>query len=209
MVFDCDGILVDTETCWTRAYTRLFAAHSRIFTMVDKQALIGRHLDALGPILARLLDRPAGGERLGAQACELAVEELAAGAPPMRGAVDLVRELTGRRPLAVVSSSPCALVRHLLEQAGIADAFDVILGGGDVERSKPAPDIYLHACEQLGVQPVNAVAVEDSPPGVAAACAAGMYVIGVPHWPGMPLDAHTVGQSLTDLRVRAALGLGR
>ncbi|MGH8900443.1 MAG: HAD family hydrolase [Egibacteraceae bacterium] len=207
VVFDCDGILVDTETCWTRAYNRLFTAHNRIFTMADKLALIGRHLDALSPVLAHLLDRPAGGQRLAARACELALEELAEGAAPMPGAVDLVQELAGRRPLAVASSSPGALIRHLLEQAGIADAFDVILGGGDVDRGKPAPDIYLRACEQLGTQPVNAVAIEDSPPGVAAARAAGMHVIGIPSWPGMRLDAHTIGQSLTDPHIRTALGL--
>jgi beta-phosphoglucomutase-like phosphatase (HAD superfamily) len=85
--------------------------------------------------------------------------------------------------------------------------FDVVLGVDDVENPKPSPDLYLRACELLGVPPTQAVALEDSPPGVAAARAAGMLVVGVPSVDGLELAADVVAPSLGDPQVRAALGL--
>ena len=73
--------------------------------------------------------------------------------------------------------------------AGLAGVFDAVLGGDEVANPKPAPDIYATACERLGASPAQAVALEDSPTGVAAAIAAGMYVIGVPSLPGVVLRA--------------------
>jgi HAD superfamily hydrolase (TIGR01509 family) len=207
VVFDCDGTLVDSEICWTRAYRRLFTEHGRQFTVTHERALLGVPLDRLGAILARLLGFPAYAERLGTLAYELALDELAGDVPPMPGARELVTELAGQRPLAVASGSPSYLVHQLLGGAGLGDAFDVVLSFDDVARTKPAPDLYLRACAQLAVPPTEAIAVEDSPPGVTAARTAGLYVIGIPSISGTPLDAHTVGTSLIDWPVRAALGL--
>jgi beta-phosphoglucomutase-like phosphatase (HAD superfamily) len=93
------------------------------------------------------------------------------------------------------------------KQGGLADAFDPVLGFDDVESPKPSPHLNLHACELLGVPPARAVALEDSPPGVAAARAAGLLVVGVPPIEGVELTADVVAPSLGDPRVRAALGL--
>lgn len=207
IVFDCDGVLVDTESCWARAYTRLFASHARDFTTADRQALIGHHLDALNDILSKLLDVPTSSGQLVQQALAFAVEEFGAGAEAMPGAVSLVRELHGRRPLAVASSSPRETVEEHLQQLRIADAFDAVLGGNDVPCPKPAPDIYAIACQRLAVAPANAIAIEDSPTGAAAATAAGLYVIGIPSTPHLHLDVDQQAASLTDANVRAALGL--
>jgi HAD superfamily hydrolase (TIGR01509 family) len=207
IVFDCDGVLIDTERCWARAYARLFAAYGRDLTTAHRQALIGHHLDALDDILPKLLDIPAGSEQLAQRALTLAVEELATGVTAMPGAVSLVRELHGKRPLAVASSSPRETVNEHLDKLGIADAFDAILGGGDATRPKPAPDIYASACRRLAVVPANAIAIEDSPTGAAAATAAGLYVIGIPSTPHLHLKVDQQAASLTDASVRAALGL--
>jgi beta-phosphoglucomutase-like phosphatase (HAD superfamily) len=77
----------------------------------------------------------------------------------------------------------------------------------DVESPKPAPDLYLRACELLAVRPADAVALEDSPPGVASARAAGLYVIGIPSVAGVTLEADLVASSLADATVHAAVGL--
>ena len=99
------------------------------------------------------------------------------------GAVELVERLreTDVR-LGLASNSPRVLVDDALRTAGLADAFEVIVTSDDVAHAKPAPDIYLLACERLGVAPADALALEDSLSGVTAAKAAGLTVIGVPQF---------------------------
>jgi HAD superfamily hydrolase (TIGR01509 family) len=99
------------------------------------------------------------------------------------GAVELVDGLRQLKvPLGLASNSPRFLVDDALRTAGLADAFDAIVTSDDVEHAKPAPDIYLLACQRLGVEPSDAVALEDSPSGVAAAKAAGLTCIAVPQF---------------------------
>ena len=96
----------------------------------------------------------------------------------------------------------------MLASAGLAAHFEVVVTSEEVAEPKPAPDVYLRAAELLGSPPGEAVALEDSPPGAAAARAAGMYVIGVPYFADLPLEADLVAASLADEAVRTALGLG-
>jgi HAD superfamily hydrolase (TIGR01509 family) len=98
------------------------------------------------------------------------------------GALELVARLRGRLPLALASNSPRRLVDAALATARLAEAFDVIVTSDDVERSKPAPDIYLLVCERLGVPPEHVLALEDSSAGVASAKAAGLACIAVPQY---------------------------
>jgi HAD superfamily hydrolase (TIGR01509 family) len=120
---------------------------------------------------------------------DLAVEEIAAGAEPRPGAVELLAALDGRWPLAIASNAPR---RHLiagLERVGLHGSFAATVAIDDVGVPKPAPDLYLRACEMIGIEPQRSVALEDSPPGVAAARAAGLLVIGVPSVEGVELEA--------------------
>ena len=98
----------------------------------------------------------------------------------------------GVLPLAVASNAPRSHLLAGLRRNGLEDAFDAVLGVDDVENPKPSPDLYLRACELLGVLPAKAVALEDSPPGVAAARAAGLLVVGVPSVDGVELAADVV-----------------
>jgi beta-phosphoglucomutase-like phosphatase (HAD superfamily) len=99
-------------------------------------------------------------------------------------------------------------VDRALGIAGMLDTFDVTVAGDEVPLPKPAPDGYLAAARALGADPTACVALEDSNTGVAAAVAAGMYVVGVPSFPGVELlDAHLVAPSLEDPAVLALLGL--
>jgi HAD superfamily hydrolase (TIGR01509 family) len=207
VLFDCDGLLLDTETCWTRAETALFARYGRSFGHGEKQALIGSSLAAAGRVLARLLDQPERAEALSAELFALVTEELAHGAEPMPGAVALVSALRGRRPIAVVSNTAKALLLATLARAGFADAFDLVIGGDEVADPKPAPDLYLRACALLDADPANAIALEDSPTGAASARAAGVYLIGVPSMTSSALDADLLAPSLTHRDVWDALGV--
>jgi len=124
------------------------------------------------------------------------------------GAAELVDELRGRVRVAVASNTPHRLVAGALASAGLAHLFEVVVTGDQVAEPKPSPDVYLRACELLGAEPSRSIGLEDSPTGVASARAAGMFVIGVPSFPGVVLDgADLVGESLADPQVRRALGL--
>lgn len=205
IVFDNDGLLLDTEPCWTRAQERVFERHGRVFDLESKRALVGTAPVTAARVLERLLELPGRGAELSAEMYDLAVVEIAAGAEPRPGARELLAELRGRWPVAVASNSPR---RHLLTgltRVGLADAFDVTLGVEDVNAPKPAPDLYLRACELLEVTAARSVALEDSPPGVSSARAAGMFVLGVPSIPGIVLEADRVFGSLGDPLVRGAI----
>jgi HAD superfamily hydrolase (TIGR01509 family) len=209
VVFDCDGLLLDTETAWTRAETELFGRHGSTFTMDHKRDLIGSsHTVAAGKLEA-MLDLPGQGEALINELHDLVMEEARHDVEPRPGAVALVDALREAQvPIAVASNSPRAFLDQVLATAGVADRFAHTVAGDEVEHAKPAPDIYREACRRLHADPERSVALEDSPTGAQAAHAAGLYVIGVPYIPDMevpPADLTTA--SLADAVVLEAVGL--
>ena len=159
-------------------------------------------------VLERLLEQPGRADALGLELLELVERRLLEEAVAFPGAAELVLETKARYPVAVASNTPRRLLRGALACAGVAELFEVVVAADDVAEPKPSPDVYLRACELLGVEPSRSIALEDSPTGVASARAAGMFVIGIPSFPGVVLDgADLVGESLADPRVRRALGL--
>ena len=209
VIFDNDGLTLDTEQAWTRAETTLYARHGLAFTMDHKRDLLGTSRAAGIAKLERHLGLPGRGEALTRELHELVMEELVAGAPPMPGAEALLRALHAAGvPIALASNSSSELVARALAASGLDGAFDAVVTADDVPRPKPAPDVYLAAAAALGGPPAECAALEDSQTGVAAARAAGMFVIGVPSLPGVRLDeADVVAGSLEDPRVWEALGL--
>lgn len=190
VVFDCDGLLVNTQGAWDRAYEALFTHYGRHLDRAERRGLVGLQLVPLGRRLAELLGHPDEAHVLGQQLYDLVQNNLGSGHAPMPGAVDLVGALVGARPLAVASNTPAPIVRAYLEPHFDLNAFDAILGSDTAAKPKPAPDVYLDACAALGADPRRTIAVEDSPTGAAAALAAGMYLIGVPSAPDLHFDAH-------------------
>ena len=144
------------------------------------------------------------------RAVDLVLAELEGGVDAMVGArelVDLLR-LAGV-PIALVSNSPRRFIERSHEVAGTGLPFDAVISGHEVPEAKPAPDAYLEACRQLGVEPgKRVVALEDSPSGITAAVAAGLFAIGIPSVPGIDLDqADLVAASLEAEPVLHALGI--
>lgn len=201
VVFDNDGLLLDTESVWTRAEQDLFERRGTEFTPADKRELVGTSAEIAGAVLERRLGEPGRATELIEELNELVVAELEHGVEAMLGARELLETLKGRgTPIGLVSNSPLIFVRRSLEIVGLHEIFDVVLSAHEVAAPKPAPDPYLEACNRLGVQPGPAVvALEDSPTGVAAARAAGLTVIGIPSIEGVLLDeAHHIAESLAD-----------
>ena len=209
VVFDNDGLLLDTEAAWTRAEKVLFARHGGHFTLEHKHDLIGSSRPVAAAKLERMLDAPGTGEALMDELHDVVMEEALHDIPPRPGAIELLTALKQRgTPVGLASNSSGEFVRRTLNTAGLGGAFGVIVSADDVAHGKPAPDIYLEACRLLDHEPERCIALEDSPPGVAAAHAAGMYVIGVPYLPSITLPgADLLAGTLEDPAVHAALGL--
>ena len=209
VIFDNDGLLLDTESVWTRGEQDLFRRRGLEFTLEHKRELVGTSAQRAGRTLARQLGEEGAEADLIVELDAIVVEELERGVEPMAGAVELVAALHERGVrTGVVSNSPLPFIRRALELGGL-DGFEAIVSGHDVPAPKPAPDAYLAACEQLGIAPTREVVVfEDSPTGVAAARSAGLTVIGIPSLDGVELDeADEIFSSLAEPGVRDRLGL--
>jgi HAD superfamily hydrolase (TIGR01509 family) len=210
-IFDNDGLLLDTEEAWTRAEQTLFAARGREFTMEHKRMLIGSSRSLAANKLEAMLQLAGQGEALMDELHELVMQEALSGVAPRPGALMLLRRLTDAGvALAVASNSEREFLQRTLSSAGLLQdgPFAAIVSATEVEHPKPAPDIYLEACARLGVAPSRAIALEDSPIGVASAAAAGMFVIAVPYFPDTEIaGAGVLADSLADDAVADALGL--
>jgi HAD superfamily hydrolase (TIGR01509 family) len=201
VVFDNDGLLLDTESVWTRAERDLFERRGLEFTPANKRELVGTSAEIAGDILERRLGEPGRAGELIEELNELVIAELEHGVEAMVGARELLHSLAQRgTPIGLVSNSPLAFVQRSLEIVGFHDRFDVVLSAHEVAAPKPSPDPYLEACRRLGVEPgPDVVALEDSPTGVTAARAAGLTVIGIPSIEGIELEeAHEIAASLRD-----------
>jgi HAD superfamily hydrolase (TIGR01509 family) len=201
VVFDMDGLLLDTELLWHKAETELFARHDATFSWDDKMAVIGSSFQFTADYFADRLGLPREqGPALVDEMVSLMEGHLREQVEGRPGAVELVERLRGRTRLGLASNSPRHLVDAALDTARITDAFDAIVTSDDVANAKPAPDIYLLACERLRVDPADALALEDSASGIAAAKAAGLTCIAVPQFAETDVSAaDRVIDSLEDL----------
>jgi HAD superfamily hydrolase (TIGR01509 family) len=210
VVFDNDGLLLDTEEAWTRAERELFERRGVEFTAAHKRELLGTSARAAASALEVMLDAPGRGTLLIAELAMLVLEEMRHYAPPRPGALALLARLADAGiPAAMASNSPRVLVDRALETAGIPQsAFVAIVTADVVPVPKPAPDIYLAACAALAVEPARTLALEDSPTGVAAAVAAGCFTVAVPSLEGVSLaQAAFIAPALDAPEILEVLGL--
>jgi HAD superfamily hydrolase (TIGR01509 family) len=201
VVFDCDGLLVDTEPCWTIAETQLFARRGLEFGVREKALVIGKSVSAACETLAEAFGEYGRASLLADELMTLVEQAVAASAAAMAGAADLVALAAGRVPVAVASNSPRALLDLALSRAGLTGAMSVSVAADEVAAAKPAPDLYLAACAALGQPPRECLAFEDSMTGLRAAEAAGMRTVGVPTLRHEEFPADVVFPSLEDPRL--------
>jgi HAD superfamily hydrolase (TIGR01509 family) len=191
LVFDFDGLILETETAAFQAWDEIFREHGVELSRERWHDIIGRdsrfdvhgHLEEL---TGRAHDRDATKAKRNARRDEIVSAEKI-----LDGVVELFREAkTEGLKVGVASSSSREWVCGHLARLSFIEGWDAIVCRADVEHAKPAPDLYLKAIETLGVSPGDAVALEDSPNGIAAAKAAGLRVVAVPNPLTAVLDLH-------------------
>ena len=197
LVFDFDGTLVDTETPEFTVWTGIFARHGVEMPAGYWGGMIGRGAEQEFERPARLLERLTGLPFTEAEYRRKGIMELIDREPLRPGTESLLEAARAQGvPCGVASSSPHSWVDRELDQRGVRHLFDVVVCADDVERAKPFPDLYLLACRNLVAAPEETVAIEDTPNGLAAAKAAGLFAVVTPNPVTEALDL-----SAADLRV--------
>jgi len=196
VAFDCDGTLVDTESCWTHAQAELFATRGLVFTPAHELAFHGMALPPRCARIATIFCEPGNAPAIRGELLYLVTERISAHALPRPGALQAAALITAAVPAAVVSNAPQSLVDVALKRAGLDGMFPVIIAAEAAARPKPAPDPYLLGCARLGTSPDSTLAIEDSATGLRSARDAGLATLGVPSLPGQPLCADAVISTL-------------
>jgi HAD superfamily hydrolase (TIGR01509 family) len=212
VIFDMDGVLLDSEPLYLRATNAVLAREGRSLSPEENARYIGfRYRDMLADLIPRL-GLAHGPDYYVRETREIVLELFGGPLEPPPGAVALIDRLEERGvPLAVGSSSGHAWIERILTNLGLRERFPVVVGGDDVARGKPAPDIFLRCAELLGVAPERCAVIEDSANGVLAARRAGMAAIGLrtAATAGLVLDGcFAVVDSLADCHAHLGLPAG-
>ncbi len=185
VVFDLDGVIVDSEQVWVEVREQYVRGLGLDYPPEATRAMMGMSSPEWSGYLAAVLGVPGSPSEINDAIVERMLVRYGAAPPLIPGAVAAVRRMAERWPLGIASSSNPELIEAVVRAAGIEDVVRVALSSEHVGRGKPAPDVYLEAVRLLGVAPSGAAAIEDSEPGIRSARAAGLRVIAVPnlHFP--------------------------
>ncbi|GAC1363861.1 MAG: HAD family phosphatase [Actinomycetota bacterium] len=187
VIFDMDGILVNSEPVWERIRRAMVSESGGRWLPDTQQRLMGMSTPEWAHYLTTGVGAQISAEDFTRVAIARVLEAYAHDLPLLAGAVDAVRRVSQRYPVGLASSSPPAVIQGVLERADLQSVFAATAASDEVLRGKPAPDVYLLAAQRLGVNPLSCVAVEDSSNGLRSAAAAGLRVVAIPR-PEYPPD---------------------
>jgi HAD superfamily hydrolase (TIGR01509 family) len=205
VIFDLDGVIVDSEIWWHEERAAWAAARGLEWTEADTRAVMGANSAAWARIMRERLGLPEADEpEILEGIVGRVTERYAAGAPVIDGAVATVQRIAARWPVAIASSAHRRVIDAALEATGLADTVSVVVSSDEVAHGKPGPDVYLEAARRLGVAATGCLVVEDSINGLRAGVAAGMTTVLVPNTsvppaPGAEAIADHVLARLRDL----------
>lgn len=204
VVFDLDGLLLDTEQVWDEVRETLTRERGGRWHERAQADMMGMSSTEWSRYMHDELGLAEPPEELNRLVVERMQERYRDGLPLIDGAVDAVRRLGERWPLGLASSSNRPLIDLALREMGLDELFRATVSSEEVERGKPAPDVYVEAARRLGIAPERVVAIEDSANGIRSARAAGMGVVAIPnpHFPP-PEDA----LALAGVRLDSLAGL--
>ncbi|MFL5782741.1 MAG: HAD family hydrolase [Thermoleophilaceae bacterium] len=181
VVFDLDGVLVQSEEVWDGARRELAAEAGVPWPAGATDAMMGMSSPEWSRYVHEEVGVPASPEEINADVLRRVQAEYRRAVPWIPGAREAVRRVGARWPLGLATSSNREIVDLVVEEGGFRDLLGVTVSSEEVGAGKPAPDVYLEAARRLGVDPARAAAVEDSTNGLRSAAAAGMRVIAVPN----------------------------
>lgn len=199
VIFDLDGVLLDSEQLWNRAKAEIVEQTGGRWREDAPQDMMGMSSTEWARYMHEELEVPLEAQEINRRVVKRMEELYRTELPLLPGALQVVEATRRRWPLGLASSSNREIIDLFLAEAELGDVFAATVSSEEVERGKPAPDVYLEAARRMGVRPEGSVAVEDSSNGLRAAVAAGMAVIAVPnpHYPPDPdaLDLASIAVS--------------
>lgn len=194
VIFDMDGLLVDSEPVWDGVRRSMAEAAGRPWTADDHRAVMGASTEEWADYMIERLALASSRDEVVAQVIEGMEHAYRAGIPWLPGAVEAVRLAAGRYRTALASGSHPSLIKAITDAAEVRGAFEVIVAADEVGAGKPAPDVYLATAERLRVDPRRCVCLEDSGNGIRSGHRAGMRVIAVPD-PRFPPEPAVLGEA--------------
>jgi HAD superfamily hydrolase (TIGR01509 family) len=206
VVFDLDGVLIESEQVWDAAREELARERGATWDERATTDMMGMSSKEWSSYMHDRLGVPITPAEINDDVVRRVAAAYQDHLPILPHAIETVQELARRWRLGVASSSNRPIIELVLDRMGVRNCFDAVVSSEEVERGKPAPDVYIAAARQLGVEPGDCVAVEDSTNGIKAAVAAGMRTIAVPNRELPPADdvlksAAVVVSSLAEVTV--------
>jgi HAD superfamily hydrolase (TIGR01509 family) len=181
VVFDIDGLLLDTEELWDEARREIADERGGRRRPDAQRAMMGMSSPEWSLYMHDVIGVPDSPERISEEVVERMTELYRRGLPLVHGALEAVRRIGARWPLGIASSSNRPLIDLFLELTGTRDLFRATVSSEEVAHGKPAPDVYLEAAARLDVVPDRCAAIEDSENGIRSASSAGMHVVVIPN----------------------------
>ena len=208
VVFDLDGVIVDSEQVWDEVRERYTRESGGTYIETATRDMMGMSAPEWSRYMSQRLGVPGTPAEINAAVVERMLERYGEAPPLIDGAVDAVRAIAARWPVAIASSSNPELIEVVLRVSGLAQVVRVAVSSQEVARGKPAPNVYHEAARRLGVPAERCAAVEDSHSGIRSAKAAGMLTIAIPNPGFQPGEealalADLVLDSIADLTVDA------
>jgi HAD superfamily hydrolase (TIGR01509 family) len=204
VVFDLDGVLLDTEELWDEARRQIAEERGGRWRSDAQRAMMGMSSPEWSRYMHDVIGLPDPPERISEEVVERLAELYRRELPLVDGAIEAVRRIGARWPLGIASSSNRPLIDLFLELTGTLDLFRATVSSEEVAHGKPAPDVYLEATRRLEVAPERCAAIEDSENGIRSASAAGMHVVAIPNRVFPP---STEALALTDVVLDSLAGL--
>ena len=186
VVFDMDGVLVDSEVYWEQSRVEFARDRGKVWTGALQRLAMGRSTIGWATVMRENLGLSESTDDIIAEMKARVIAQYEECMPTRTGALESVRHMQKHFRVGLASGSPTEIIKAVMQITGLDQVFEVMIYGDRVPRGKPAPDIYLEALQALDVSPAASLGIEDSANGLRSLKAAGMYAVAAPS-PGFPL----------------------